>query len=230
MPNAPRHLSAARLIASDFRRYRAAGANPLSVVFLTQGFWASCVYRLAHAGRRVPIPGIRHLLIALGIVGGKWIEIIAGVSLPAAAKIGKGLYIGHFGPILVSPLATLGQHCNLSQGVTIGVAGRGEKRGAPTIGDRVYIGANAIVVGQIHIGDDAAIGAGAIVTKDVPPRGVAVGNPARILSCGGSFDFVRYDGMENDEERLAALQARDGDESANAGKHDAEYHDAELVA
>jgi serine acetyltransferase len=53
---------------------------------------------------------------------------------------------------------------------------------APIFGDRVDIGANAVIIGPITIGDDCAIGAGAVVLKDVPPRHVAVGNPARIIA------------------------------------------------
>lgn len=199
-----------QLIGTDYRRYRAMGAQPLVIIFMTQGFWASTVYRLSYAGRRIRVPGLRHLAIVLGLLAGKWIEIVAGISLPATCQIGPGLYIGHFGPVIVSPSARLGSNCNLSQGVTIGLAGRGEKRGAPQIGDRAYIGTNAVVLGAITIGSDAALGAGAIVTKDVPPRGVAVGNPARVVSTGGSFDFVRYSGMDADDARRVSLAARDG--------------------
>src|SRR5262245_27148721 len=61
-----------------------------------------------------------------------------GIELSRSAQIGPGCYIGHFGGIIVGQ-ATIGRHCNLSQGVTIGVSGRGEKEGCPTIGDHVYV-------------------------------------------------------------------------------------------
>ena len=102
------------------------------------------------------------------------------------------MYIGHFGGIIVSGGAKIGEYCNLSQGVTIGFAGRGEKRGCPTIGDRVYVATGAKVLGAITIGNDVAIGANAVVAKDLPDNAVAVGVPAKIISYDGAGDFVHY--------------------------------------
>jgi serine acetyltransferase len=101
---------------------------------------------------------------------------------------------------------SIGRNCSVSQGVTIGLAGTGQSRGAPTLGDRVYLGPNAIVVGKISVGDDAVICAGRVVTRSVPPRAVVLGNPARVASYEGSFDYVVYDGMEADPARYAALR------------------------
>ena len=67
--------------------------------------------------------------------------------------------------------------------------------------DRVHMGANAVILGKITIGNDAVIGPGAVVMNSVPPCGVAMGNPARVVGDSGSFEFVNYDGMENDSER-----------------------------
>lgn len=202
-----------RLIRSDYRRYRAAGAgSALGVILLTQGFWASTVYRINHhVHRHLTFPGLRTLARVVGLLAHKAVEILTGISLPPELEVGEGLYIGHFGPIIVSPEARLGRHCNLSQGVTIGVGGRGDRRGAPVIGNRVYVGAGAILFGRLSVGDDAAVGAGAVVTRPVPPRGVVAGNPARLISQAGSFEFVRFDGMDSDPERLAGLALRPSD-------------------
>jgi serine O-acetyltransferase len=132
------------------------------------------------------------------IICQKFIEVVAGISIPGACNIGPGLYIGHFGGIFVDSQARLGSNCNIAQGVTIGEGGRGELHGVPTLGDRVHVGANAVILGKIIIGNDAVIGPGAVVMNSVPPCGVAVGNPARVVGTSGSFDFVNYDGMEND--------------------------------
>jgi len=191
----------------DYRRYRATGARGwFGVIFLTQGFWAVSVYRLTHRLERWRfLPGLGLVLHAIGTVLHKAAEVITGISLPPECDIAPGLYIGHFGPTVVHGAVHIGANCNLSQGVTIGIAGREENRGCPTLGDRIYVGPNAVIMGKISIGDDAAIGAGAIVSKAVPDRGVAVGNPASVISYRGSFDFVQYDGMETDPERLAAF-------------------------
>jgi serine O-acetyltransferase len=201
-----------RLIQSDYQRYYATArgtAHPLSIIFLTQGLWASTVYRIAHV-----VHLVRHKSVVLRLVDilfiliQKWIEIITAIELPADCEIGPGLYIGHFGPLIVNGRAKLGQNCNLSQGVTIGVIQRGERQGVPVIGDRVYIGPNAVVVGGIEIGDDVAIGAGAVVTHSAPRLAVVAGNPAKILSYNGSLEMICYSGMESDPERLSALAQR----------------------
>lgn len=203
-----------KVIRSDYRRYRATGAsNRIEVVCFTQGFWASSAYRLARAVHlwklrgwgKIPGVGLLATLFCLCLT--KASEVITGISLPPQCDIGEGLYIGHFGFLIVNGDTRIGRNCNLSQGVTIGAAGRGEKRGCPHLGDRVFVGAHAILMGNITIGDDAAIGAGAVVTRSVPPRAVVVGNPARVLNYDGSFDFIKYDGMDSDPARLAALQA-----------------------
>jgi serine O-acetyltransferase len=147
------------------------------------------------------------LVRLVSAIAQKLVEIVTGIHLPPRCSIGPGLYIGHFGPIILNPQVSLGANCNLSQGVTIGIAGRGDNRGCPALGDRVYVGAGAIIFGKIHIGNDAAVGAGAVVTSSVPARAVVVGNPAKLISYNGSFDFVHYDGMEKDPERLQALSA-----------------------
>ncbi len=70
-----------------------------------------------------------------------------------------------------------------------------------TLGDRVFIGAGAKILGLITIGNDVAIGANAVVTNSLPDRAVAVGVPAKIISYEGSFNFVLYENMENDPKR-----------------------------
>ena len=56
-----------------------------------------------------------------------------------------------------------------------------EAAGPITVGDNVWLGGGAIVLADVTIGDDTVVGAGAVVTKDLPPRVVAVGNPARVI-------------------------------------------------
>lgn len=68
------------------------------------------------------------------------------------------------------------------QYVTIGAENRGERKGAPQIGNEVYIGAGACVVGKIVIGDDVLIAPNAYVNFDVPSHSIVLGNPGRIIS------------------------------------------------
>lgn len=113
-----------------------------------------------------------------------------GIMIPYATEIGAGFYIGHFGTIVISPMAIIGKNCNISQGVTVGQTNRGNRLGVPTIGDNVYIGPGAKIIGNIKIGDNVAIGANAVVTKDLPDNAVAVGIPAKIISYKGSAEYI----------------------------------------
>ncbi len=113
-----------------------------------------------------------------------------GFEISPATRIGPGFYIGHFGGVVISPSAVIGANVNVAQGVTIGAASRGARRGAPTIEDRVWIGAHAIVVGKVTIGSDALIAPGAYVNFDVPEHSLVMGNPGKIVSNKGSEGYV----------------------------------------
>ena len=108
----------------------------------------------------------------------------SGIQIPAATQIGNGFYIGHHGTIVVNGGAVIGRNVNISQGVTLGQANRGEHKGVPTIGDNVYI------VGAVKVGNNVAIGANAVVTHDVPDNACVAGVPARIISMDGSVGYV----------------------------------------
>jgi serine O-acetyltransferase len=105
-----------------------------------------------------------------------------GFQIPAGTKIGKGLYIAHFGNVVVHVNAVLGENCNLAHGVTIGQANRGKRKGCPTIGNKVWFGVNAVVVGKIIVGDNVMIAPNAFVNFDVPPNSIVLGNPARVIT------------------------------------------------
>lgn len=113
-----------------------------------------------------------------------------GISVPFFTEIGSGFYIGHFGGIVVSYNSKIGKNCNISQGVTLGEANRGRNIGYPTIGDNVYIGPGAKIVGAVKVGNNAAIGANCVVTRDVPDNAVVGGSPAKVISYEGSRGYV----------------------------------------
>lgn len=113
-----------------------------------------------------------------------------GFEISPTTAIGPGLYLGHFGGVVISPFAVLGRNVNVAQGVTIGAASRGARKGAPVLGDRVWVGANAVIVGRVTIGDDALIGPGAYVNFDVPAMSIVIGNPGQIVSQSGSVGYI----------------------------------------
>lgn len=94
--------------------------------------------------------------------------------------IGGGIYIDH--PHYTHLNAEkIGKDFKTKHNVTIG----NNRGGIPTIGDNVFVGAGAVVVGKIKIGNNVQIGANAVVTKDVPDNAVVVGNPAYIIRLNG---------------------------------------------
>lgn len=103
-----------------------------------------------------------------------------GFQIPRQTQIGPGLYIGHFGTLVVSMHARIGANCNLAHNVTIGAA-RGKRSGAPVLGDLVWVGAGAVIVGNISIGSNVMIAPNAFVNFDVPENSLVVGNPGQII-------------------------------------------------
>jgi serine O-acetyltransferase len=170
----------------DLARYRAHHEGSLlKPLLLEQALYALLVYRVNSAIYRSDLPRLPKALLQLvGVAAGKVSEVITGVTLVYWCDIAPGQYIGHYGPTLIG--ANVGAGCNFAQGVSIGVAGRGEQRGIPSIGKYVFVGANATIAGDITIGDGAVIAANSFVTKDVPANHTAIGVPARVLPGDGT--------------------------------------------
>lgn len=149
----------------DLQRYVDDGATPLKAILTQQGLWALLEYRIARVARQRPFMG------PVFVAWQKAVEATTGISLGHGAAIGAGLWITHFGGIIVHDTATIGRECHLCQGVTVGRGDGSGGYGAPTIGDGVYVGPNSVVLGKIVIGDGAYIAANTLVTVDVPPQG-----------------------------------------------------------
>ncbi|TPF93366.1 serine O-acetyltransferase [Bifidobacterium sp. UTBIF-78] len=103
-----------------------------------------------------------------------------GFSIPLNV-FGPGLSIAHVGTIVVNGNARVGKNCRIQECTTIGATnGSGD---APVLGDNVFLGSGARVIGKVSVADDVAIGANAVVVHDVPTPGITVaGVPARQVS------------------------------------------------
>lgn len=101
----------------------------------------------------------------------------AGLEIEPGADIGGGLYIAHPIGSVIFP-KRIGKNCTIIHSVTFGMR---NEWAFPEIGDNVFIGAGARVLGGIHLGDNATIGANAVVLHDVPAGATAVGIPAKII-------------------------------------------------
>ena len=177
---------------TDLQKYKLySGKTALNLLLTQQGLWAIFVYRINNSIFRAAIPNIlKKILLLLGMFFQKLAEIITGISLPYSAHIGDHFYIGHFGGIIINASAVIGNNCNLSHGVTIGISGRGDRRGVPIIGNNVYIGANAVIAGNLIVGDNVVIGANSLVTESVEPNITVVGVPAKKVSDNTSENYI----------------------------------------
>lgn len=110
----------------------------------------------------------------------KRIKSKLNIDLFGKTNIGYGLYIGHAHGITINSEAIIGDNCNISKGITIGQENRGPRKGVPTIGNEVWIGVNATVVGKVVIGNDVMIAPNSFVNCDVPNHSVVFGNPCVI--------------------------------------------------
>ncbi|HUW28395.1 MAG TPA: serine acetyltransferase [Sulfuriferula sp.] len=149
---------------------RAPGIHAVTV--LRFGQWA--------ARQRAPL---NWLLAPVYMLLNELIKILWGIDIPRSARIGPGLYIGHFSGIFVSPKAVIGRNCFISQGVTIGVGGSGDKRGVPVLGDNIYLGAGCKLFGRITLGDGVKVGANAVVHRSLA-TGAKVAAPGFIYVGG----------------------------------------------
>jgi serine O-acetyltransferase len=103
-----------------------------------------------------------------------------GIEISSQTDIGGGFYLGHAYNITINAAAKIGKNCNIHKGVVIGQTNRGKNKGVPTIGNEVWIGINAAIVGNITIGDDVLIAPNSFVNVDVPSHSVVYGNPCII--------------------------------------------------
>ena len=108
------------------------------------------------------------------------VERKTGIHIEDNPNFGKGIIIGHYGRIIINGNAVFGEQIYITHGVTIGRNAIGKRKGVPVIGNRVRIGANASIVGNVRIGNDVLIAPNAFVNVDVPDHSVVVGNPCVI--------------------------------------------------
>lgn len=119
-------------------------------------------------------------------------QLLYGIVIDPSTQIGRGLYIGHWGGIVVNPNSVIGENCNLSPGVLLGQNWSQEKGkfGYPRIGSQVFLGNGCKIIGDVVVGDNVLVGVGAVVVDNVPDNSIVVGGPAKIVSQNGSSCWV----------------------------------------
>lgn len=182
----PRRFS---LVRRDMQRYfgfrrsdKNLGLFEVIRVFLDEpGLQAVVVYRFGSWVRRnLQFSLLRYPFKLLHYVLQKLMIICWGIYIDVGADIGGGLYIGHFGGIIIGPVR-MGQDCNIAPHVTIGRRAGSGSTGVPTLGDRVWVGTGSLLFDGITIGDGVSIGPLTVVGRNIPPRVLVMGNPMRLL-------------------------------------------------
>ncbi len=108
-----------------------------------------------------------------------------GIEIHPGATIGKGLFIDHGVGVVIGETAIIGDNVTMFHGVTLGGIGNQSGKRHPTIGNNVFIGCGAKILGNISIGDNVKVGANAVVLKDIDANTTVVGVPGVIVKRNG---------------------------------------------
>lgn len=164
------------LMMSDLRAkaawmYDDTGRRSIVKALLTDGTGAMLLYRVMQWGRH-------HRLSIIEMIANRLNTIINGCIIGRGAEFGPEFVLVHAGGIVINGAVVGGARIVIEHQVTIGA----EKRQSPRLGDDVFIGAGAKIVGGVRIGSEVRVGANAVVLSDVPDGCTAVGVPARIVT------------------------------------------------
>ena len=135
-------------------------------------------HRIGAWALTLPYPA-RYPVSALYLAMHYWVHLVSGTTIAREAKIGANLYLPHSGNIIIHPDCSIGDNCTIFHEVTLGETV--DRAGAPRIGNHVFIGPGAKLLGPITIGDGARIAGNSLVISDVPAGAVAMGVPARLI-------------------------------------------------
>jgi serine O-acetyltransferase len=134
-------------------------------------------YRLGHFCFRYHIPLVPFLMKFL-------IRLVYNSAVDCQTEIGKGTFLAYGGiGVVIHKRVVIGKNVTIGQQVTIG--GKSGKYGVPVIGDNVYLGAGAKILGDIRLGNGVIVGANSVVLHDVPDHCVVAGVPAKVIKRGG---------------------------------------------
>jgi serine O-acetyltransferase len=156
-------------ISADYRTYQH---------LMSAALWVMAVYRYGRWVETIRFKPVRIICDKVYWFLYNMVSTFTTVHLPRRVTLGKVFHIIHAGSIVIHPKTVFGDHVGIMHEVTVGSRGT---YGAPRIGNNVFIGVGAKILGEITIGDNVDIGANAVVLKDVPPNSLVVGIPGRII-------------------------------------------------
>jgi len=146
------------------------GIGTVLRLLFTDGTMAMVFYRVMQASRR-------HGLTPIELVANRLNGIFCNCFIGRGAEFGRGFVLVHADGVVINRLVRGGENIYLEHQVTIG-ADRGT---SPVLGNDIFIGAGAKILGPITIGDGARVGANAVVVKNVPAWATVVGVPAKVV-------------------------------------------------
>jgi serine O-acetyltransferase len=196
------------LIRSDLRQkalwcYQSTGWKAILKVLTTDGTLAMILYRLMQWSRRHHLLPFEMLLNKLNVICGNCI-------IGRGAEFDRGFVLIHSTGVVINGRVRGGRNVLIEHQVTIGA----ERNQSPILGDDVFIGAGAKIVGPVAVGSRVRIGANAVVVKDIPDDCTAVGIPARIVhrqrdSDGEEAQMGKsFDGSRGAQLRAPSLHTR----------------------
>jgi len=180
-----------------------AARTRLEVLLCYPGLWAVWYHRIAHVMWRHKMRLPARILSQIA-------RFLTGVDIHPGALLGRRLFIDHATGVVIGETAIVGSDVTMYQGVTLGGTGKQHGKRHPTICDRVFIGNNANVLGNITVGENSRVGAGSVVLSDVPPNSTVVGVPAHIVYHNGERVLITDPHEVKDplSDALIALSAR----------------------
>jgi len=143
--------------------------------FLYSGLHAIIIHRLAHFFYNLKLRFIARFISQTA-------KFLTNIEIHPGAQIGRGMFIDHGTGVVVGETAEIGKNCVLFHNVTLGGTGHHQKKRHPTLGDNVFIGTGAIILGPVNIGSNVRIGANTFIYMcDVPDDATVVGTPGIIV-------------------------------------------------
>jgi serine O-acetyltransferase len=148
------------------------------VLCQSPGLWALMLYRFGRSmrARRSAAGKLGRIFYAVSF---QLVHRLTRIYLPLDAEVSERVWLGGHGPIIMSPLSKVGPGCALYGGTTLGVAGRGEHRGAPRLEANVTVCPGASIIGPISVPEGVVVGPNSVVTRKVEGSSTWFGTPAR---------------------------------------------------
>jgi serine O-acetyltransferase len=196
-----------------------AAHGAIEVILAYPGFHARLMHRAAHTLHNAGVPVLPRVISHVS-------RMLTGIEIHPGAKIGEGLFIDHGMGVVIGETSVIGDNCHLTQGVTLGGTSTRHEKRHPTLGEGVYVGAGAKLIGNITIGDYARIGSGSVVVASVPAYATVVGVPGRVVAYydPGNETTVRlpdpeWDRIEEISQKLDAMRAEISALEAELAEH-----------